>query len=205
MSESNAKKKKTKAEPPSPEPDAPRSSISSSISDESSALSSPSHRGHARPRFDSKASWADSTRFDMGRADSRASDVSARDLRLTGLGRNSHSRARSDSRASRVSRTSSRASSSSGVRGRQSSFVSNFGVTKGKKRKDSGALSTITENWNLADDQFGSPFSEFDAQEQPIREELQRGLAIINDHTVRRLEGDGVLGGSDVFIGRLWL
>ncbi|KAG1686378.1 hypothetical protein DVH05_006682 [Phytophthora capsici] len=65
---------------------------------------------------------------------------------------------------------------------------SNFGVTKGKKRKDSNALSTITENWNLADDQFRSPFSEFDAQEQPIREELQRGLAIINDHTLKEIE-----------------
>ncbi|KAG4035824.1 hypothetical protein PC123_g28608, partial [Phytophthora cactorum] len=80
-----------------------RSSISSSLSDESSVLSSPSQRNHQRPRFDSKASWADSTRFDMGRADSRASDVSARDLRLTGLGgwaSSSHNRQRSDSRAS---------------------------------------------------------------------------------------------------------
>ncbi|KAG3024310.1 hypothetical protein PC121_g24770, partial [Phytophthora cactorum] len=74
------------------------------------------------------------------------------------------------------------------TRSRQSSFVSNFGVTKGKKRKDSNALSTITENWNLADEQFGSSFSEFDAQEQPIREELQRGLAIINDHTTKLKE-----------------
>ncbi|KAL3664094.1 hypothetical protein V7S43_010979 [Phytophthora oleae] len=170
--------------------DAMRSSLSSSLSDESSVLSSPSQRHHTRPRFDSKASWADSTRFDMGRADSRASEMSARDLRLTGLGgraSTSHNRSRSDSRASRLSRTSSR-SSMSGTRGRQSSFVSNFGVTKGKKRKDSNALSTITENWNLADDQFGSPFSEFDAQEQPIREELQRGLAIINDHTTKLKE-----------------
>ncbi|KAF1793908.1 WASH complex subunit 7, C-terminal [Phytophthora cactorum] len=88
-----------------------RSSISSSLSDESSVLSSPSQRNHQRPRFDSKASWADSTRFDMGRADSRASDVSARDLRLTGLGgraSSSHNRQRSDSRASRLSHTSSR-------------------------------------------------------------------------------------------------
>lgn len=149
--------------------DAMRSSVGSSVSDASSAdLSSPSRRHQQqRPRFDSKASWADSTRFDMGRADSRASDMSARDLRLTGLGgrvsSSGHNRSRADSRASRLSRTSSR-SSMSGVRGRQSSFVSNFGVTKGKKRKDSNALSTITENWNLADDQFGSPFSEFDAQ-----------------------------------------
>ncbi|POM78541.1 Hypothetical protein PHPALM_3922, partial [Phytophthora palmivora] len=169
--------------------DAMRSSVSSSLSDESSVMSSPSQR-HQRPRFDSKASWADSTRFDMGRADSRASEMSARDLRLTGLGgrSSSHDRSRSDSRASRLSRTSSRSSMSGSVRGRQSSFVSNFGVTKGKKRKDSNALSTITENWNLADDQFGSPFSEFDAQEQPIREELQRGLAIINDHTTKLKE-----------------
>ncbi|KAG2762282.1 WASH complex subunit 4 [Phytophthora cactorum] len=168
-----------------------RSSISSSLSDESSVLSSPSQRNHQRPRFDSKASWADSTRFDMGRADSRASDVSARDLRLTGFGgraSSSHNRQRSDSRASRLSRTSSRSSMSGATRSRQSSFVSNFGVTKGKKRKDSNALSTITENWNLADEQFGSPFSEFDAQEQPIREELQRGLAIINDHTTKLKE-----------------
>ncbi|RLN59422.1 hypothetical protein BBP00_00006505 [Phytophthora kernoviae] len=86
-----------------------------------------------------------------------------------------------------MSRVSSR-SSASGVRGRQSSFVSNFGVTKGKKHRDSNALSTITENWNIADDQFGSPFSEFDAQEQPIREELQRGLVIINDHTTKLKE-----------------
>ncbi|KAE8882575.1 WASH complex subunit 4 [Phytophthora fragariae] len=171
--------------------DAMRSSVSSSVSDASSAdLSSPSRR-QQRPRFDSKASWADSTRFDMGRADSRASDMSARDLRLTGLGgrvsSSGHNRSRADSRASRLSRSSSR-SSMSVVRGRQSSFVSNFGVTKGKKRKDSNALSTITENWNLADDQFGSPFSEFDAQEQPVREELQRGLAIINDHTTKLKE-----------------
>ncbi|KAH7463041.1 hypothetical protein PRIC1_001751 [Phytophthora ramorum] len=175
----SAKKKRAQSE----DADA-RSSISSSISDESSLASSPSQHHQQRPRFDSKASWADSTRFDMGRADSRASDMSARDLRLTGLG-GSHTRPRADSRTSRLSRSSSR----SGLRGRQSSFVSNFGVTKGNKpRKDSNALSTITENWNLADDQFGSPFAEFDAQEQPIREELQRGLTIINDHTTKLKE-----------------
>ncbi|CAI5744342.1 unnamed protein product [Peronospora destructor] len=153
------------------EDDAIRNS-SSSFSDKSSVVSSPSQR-QQRPRFDSKASWADSTRFDMGRADSRASDI--------------HNRQRSDSRTSRLSRTSSRSRMSGSVRGRESSFVSNFGVTKGRKRKDSNALSTITENWNL-DDQFGSPFTEFDAQEQPIREELQRGLAIINDHTTKLKE-----------------
>ncbi|KAG1686359.1 hypothetical protein DVH05_006663 [Phytophthora capsici] len=107
--------------------------------------------------------------------------MSVRDLRLTGLGGRAstiHNRSRSDSRVSKLSRTSSR----------YSSRPSNFGVTKGKKRKDSNALSTITENWNLADDQFRSPFSEFDAQEQPIREELQRGLAIINDHTLKEID-----------------
>lgn len=136
----------------------------SDVSDDSSVLSSPSRRGNTRPRFDSKASWADSTRFDMGRAESRASDLSARDLRLTGLStRNSHRR-RSDSRASsRLSRSSVH---SGGPRGRQSSFVSNFGVTKA--RKESNALSTITENWNLADDQFGSPFADFDAQGEVV-------------------------------------
>ncbi|POM77430.1 Hypothetical protein PHPALM_5185, partial [Phytophthora palmivora] len=140
--------------------DAMRSSVSSSLSDESSVMSSPSQR-HQRPRFDSKASWADSTRFDMGRADSRASEMSARDLRLTGLASHSilHIRPSGVDLTSRRSRTSGRSSMSGSVRGRQSSFVSNFGVTKGKKRKDSNALSTITENWNLADDQFGSPFS----------------------------------------------
>eukprot|EP00644_Phytophthora_capsici_P008474 jgi/Phyca11/16424/fgenesh1_pg.PHYCAscaffold_20_\ len=105
--------------------------------------------------------------------------MSVRDLRLTGLGGRAstiHNRSRSDSRVSKLSRTSSRY------------------ITKGKKRKDSNALSTITENWNLADDQFRSPFSEFDAQEQPIREELQRGLAIINDHTVGEiLENDSLV------------
>lgn len=139
----------------------------SDISDESSVVSSPRRGGHERPRFDSKASWTDSTRFDMGRADSRASDISARDLRLTTLSRSHVSnRNRSHSNASRLSRASSRVSNAggggAGNRGRQSSFVSNFGVTKG--RKDSNALSTITENWNLADDQFGSPFADFDAQ-----------------------------------------
>lgn len=164
-----------------------RSSFSDS---EASVLSSPSRQSQHRPRFDSKASWADSTRFDMGRADSRASDMSTKELRLTELGgRNSssHHRQRADSRASRLSRSSSRASMSSTIRGRQS-FVSNFGVTKGKKRRDSNALSTITENWHLLDDEFGSPFAKFDAQEQPIREELQRGLAIINDHTTKLKE-----------------
>ena len=140
---------------------------SSSYSDESSVVSSsPSRHDEERPRFDSRASWADSTRFDMGRSDSRASELSAKDFRLTGLGRSSASHGRprrSDSRASRLSRTSSHASMSGSERGRQSSFVSNFGVTKGKKRKDSTALSTITENWNLGDDQFGSPFTESDA------------------------------------------
>lgn len=130
----------------------------SSYSDGSSAASSPSQRNahQQRPRFDSKASWADSTRFDMGRADSRASEISARDLRLTSLSRSN--RHRSDSRASSRASKSGRAQ----TRGRNSSFVSNFGVTKA--RKDSNALSTITENWNLADDQFGSPFSDFNAQ-----------------------------------------
>lgn len=146
------------------------------IPDDASVVSSPRRGGNeGRPRFDSKASWADSTRFDMGRADSRASDVSARDLRLTSLSRSHASnRNRSDSRASRMSRASSRAgggANNSGMRGRQSSFVSNFGVTKGG-RKDSNALSTITENWNLADDQFGSPFADFDAQGAPRERSL---------------------------------
>uniref|UniRef100_M4C305 Uncharacterized protein n=1 Tax=Hyaloperonospora arabidopsidis (strain Emoy2) TaxID=559515 RepID=M4C305_HYAAE len=141
-------------------------SSSSSYSDESSVPSSPSRRQDERPRFDSRASWADSTRFDMGRSDSRVSDLSAKDFRLTVLGRSpsmSQSRGyRSDSRVSRLSRSSSRSSMSGSERGRQSSFVSNFGVTKGKKRRDSTALSTITENWNVADDQYGSPFTEMD-------------------------------------------
>ncbi|TMW66090.1 hypothetical protein Poli38472_003855 [Pythium oligandrum] len=147
----------------------------SSISDESSVLSSPSNRRHHRPRFDSKASWADSTRFDMGRADSRASELSARDLRLT-TSMGSRNRQRSDSRASSRLSQSSRSN-----RQRNASFVSNFGVNR--HRKDSNALSTITEHWNLPDDEFGSPFSEFDAQEQPIRDQLQRGMDIINEHT----------------------
>lgn len=181
MSKSAAAAKKGKKggeKPPSPSASSQRSSSTgerdsevrqSSLSDESSAISSPRRRNE-RPRFDSKASWADSTRFDMGRVDSRASDISSRDLRLTMMSKSHHSngRHRSDSRASRMSRASSRASiaggnnTSGGIRGRNSSFVSNFGVQKG--RKDSNALSTITENWNLADDQFGSPFADFDAQ-----------------------------------------
>ncbi|DAZ94688.1 TPA: hypothetical protein N0F65_000003 [Lagenidium giganteum] len=156
---------------------------SDGLSDHSSNASSPSHRNQPhRPRFDSSASWADSTRFDMGRADSRASEISTKDLRLTNLGPGRGTRHRSDSRSSRASRTNRNTFN----RGRNASFVSNFGV--GKPRKDSNALSTITENWNLADDQFGSPFSEFDAQEQPIREQLQRGLAIINDHSSKLKE-----------------
>ncbi|GLE08690.1 hypothetical protein PINS_up020053 [Pythium insidiosum] len=151
----------------------------SSVSDESSVLSSPSNRRHERPRFDSKASWADSTRFDMGRADSRASDISARDLRLTSLSGPKH-RHRADSRSSRLSQ------SGRSNRQRNSSFVSNFGVNR--HRKESNALSTITEHWNLPDDQFGSPFSDFDAQEQPLREQLQRGLDIINEHTSKLKE-----------------
>lgn len=157
-----------KAPAPAATADSDEQLRASRISDESSVASSPRRDGPQRPRFDSRASWADSTRFDMGRADSRASDVSARDLRLTSLSR-SHAggtRTRSDSRASRLSRSSARPAGSggtaSGSRARQASFVSNFGVTKG--RRDSNALSTITENWNLADDQFGSPFADFDAQ-----------------------------------------
>jgi hypothetical protein len=128
----------------------------------SSVLSSPSNRRaqQHRPRFDSRASWADSTRFDMGRADSRASDISARDLRLTALSggpKQGHNRNRADSRASRLSQ-----SSRSSNRSRMTSFVSNFGATK--PRKESNALSTITEHWNLPEDEFGSPFQEFDAQ-----------------------------------------
>lgn len=221
---SSSRKSKKAAVPTSPSASpaqAPEDELRAShISDDSSIASSPRRDGRdGRPRFDSRASWADSTRFDLGRADSRASDVSARDLRLTSLSR-SHggTRARSDSRASRLSRSSARhtggsGSGPAGSRARQTSFVSNFGVMKG--RRDSNALSTITENWNLADDQFGSPFADFDAQgelhcsnegeeneggrmgelltrvyvsnasDQPIREQLQRGLNIINDHTVR--------------------
>uniref|UniRef100_K3X002 WASH complex subunit 4 n=1 Tax=Globisporangium ultimum (strain ATCC 200006 / CBS 805.95 / DAOM BR144) TaxID=431595 RepID=K3X002_GLOUD len=192
MSAAKAAKKGHEGKPPSPVASRRSSSAGeselrhSSVSDESSPASSPRRRNE-RPRFDSKASWADSTRFDMGRADSRASEISARDLRLTMMSKSHHSngRHRSDSRASRMSRASSRAGGG-GVRGRNSSFVSNFGVQK--DRKDSNALSTITENWNFADDQFGSPFSDFDAQDQPIREQLQRGLNIINDHTTKLKE-----------------
>jgi hypothetical protein len=133
------------------------SDAQSSYSDESSNSSaSASNRRHERPRFDSKASWADSTRFD--RADSRASELSSRDLRLTQVSNGPKgNRQRSDSKASRASR-SSRIHS----RSRNSSFGSNYGLGF-KDRKDTNALSTITENWNLADDQFGSPFSDFDA------------------------------------------
>ncbi|KAJ0410707.1 hypothetical protein ATCC90586_008292 [Pythium insidiosum] len=115
----------------------------------------------------------------MGRADSRASDISARDLRLTALSGPKH-RHRADSRSSRLSQ------SGRSNRQRNSSFVSNFGVNR--HRKESNALSTITEHWNLPDDQFGSPFSDFDAQEQPLREQLQRGLDIINEHTSKLKE-----------------
>lgn len=151
-------------------------------SNDSSTLSSPSNRRHHhqyRPRFDSKASWADSTRLDMGE---RSSDVSVKDLRLTNLSGN---RLRSDSRAS--SRLSSR------------SRTSSVGITR--HRKDSQALSTITEHWNLLDEQFNSPFSDFNTQgrdnripiwydsnicviEQPVQDQLQRGLDIINEHSV---------------------
>ncbi|CAK4616841.1 unnamed protein product [Aphanomyces euteiches] len=112
-----------------------------------------SRRRNERPRFDSRASWADSTRLD--RFDSRASMMSNRE--------------RSDSRVSNASRASSRKSA------------------RASELRASTLVTSKTPNLDVIDEedyQFVSPFTDFDANDQPIREQLQKGLDIVNEHTV---------------------
>ncbi|KAF0700829.1 Aste57867_8680 [Aphanomyces stellatus] len=132
-----------------------------------------SRRRNERPRFDSRASWADSTRFD--RFDSRASEMSNRD--------------RSDSRAS----TSSRASSRVNLRATDLR-TTNLGVSKAP---DLGAI-------DEEDYQFVSPFADFDAHDQPIREQLQKGLDIVNEHTSKLKEIEDALSAAMSEVWGYW-
>lgn len=186
------------------------------FSEDSSVMS---RKEVGRPRFNSGASWADSTRFD--RADSRASELSARDLRLSGIDTASR-RSRTDSRASRYSRRSSFSSSTASSQ----NFNPRSGSSRKKKKSTtlsstSGprGLSSITEGWDAPLDQFASPFADIDAQgtvrvrstlghtltchilEQPIRDQLEKGLTLVNEHATKLKDVEDAVSGS---ISEVW-
>ncbi|OQS00393.1 hypothetical protein THRCLA_05958, partial [Thraustotheca clavata] len=129
-----------------------------SVDDTASELS---HRGHERPRFDSRVSWADSTRLD--RFDSRASMMST---------------------SSKVS-TSSRASTKS------------IRIVKELPKPE---LDAIDEE----DYQFVAGFSDFDVQDQPIREQLQKALDIVNEHTSKLKEIEDALSAAMSEVWGYW-
>ncbi|ETV96488.1 hypothetical protein, variant 2 [Aphanomyces invadans] len=171
--------------PPNAPPTARQLSERSSVSsdgDESDLISDTLSevdikRRNERPRFDSRASYADSTRFD--RFDSRASMMSNRER--------SDSRASSSSRASNSSRRSARASE---LR------TTALGTSTGKAPD----LDAIDEE----DYQFVSPFADFDAHDQPIREQLQKGLEIVNEHTSKLKEIEDALSAAMSEVWGYW-
>ncbi|KDO19274.1 hypothetical protein SPRG_21586 [Saprolegnia parasitica CBS 223.65] len=135
------------------------------------AASEASHRQHDRPRFDSRVSWADSTRLD--RFDSRASMMSNRD--------------RSDSKAS-VRSTSSRVSTKS------------LRAAANNKDLPKAELDAIDEE----DYQFVSAFADFDVHDQPIREQLQKSLDIVNEHTSKLKEIEDALSAAMSEVWGYW-
>ncbi|OQR85262.1 hypothetical protein ACHHYP_12029 [Achlya hypogyna] len=147
-----------------------RSSRHDSDDGSDGAASEASHRRHERLRFDSRVSWADSTRLD--RFDSRASMMSNRE--------------RSDSKAS-VRSTSSRASTKS------------LRAALGKDLPKAG-LDAIDEE----DYQFVSAFADFDVHDQPIREQLQKSLDIVNEHTSKLKEIEDALSAAMSEVWGYW-
>nr|CCA26974.1 KIAA1033 putative [Albugo laibachii Nc14] len=139
---------------------------------------SPSSRHFQRPRFDSRASWADSTRFD--RMESNASFVSSK----ASYKPPSSNRMRSDSRVSNSSRLS-RIHYHDKKKLRKPSHAESY---SGNNPTKNDALSTITENWNLEDVGLAGPFTGFGAEDQPIRDQLQCGLDVVNEHTSKLKE-----------------
>ncbi|ETV68221.1 hypothetical protein H257_15798 [Aphanomyces astaci] len=108
---------------------------------------------------------------------------------------------RFDSRASMLSnreRSDSRASSSSraSISSRRSARASELRTTTAKTPD----LDAIDEE----DYQFVSPFADFDAHDQPIREQLQKGLEIVNEHTSKLKEIEDALSAAMSEVWGYW-